>query len=162
MAKKKVNNYIDNVKFYDAFVKHKMNCTAAENSGLPTPRLSDYIGKCFMLIAEHLSYKVNFINYPFRLEMVGDAIENCVMAAGNFDPEKSKNAFGYFSKISYWAFLRRIDKEKKQLYVKHKALEQVSIDGFENVNETDKPQPSDSDYMKSFVTTFEKRHKIKK
>jgi DNA-directed RNA polymerase specialized sigma24 family protein len=90
------------------------------------PIIPDYAGECFLKIAERLSHRPNFINYAFREEMVSDGIENCVMYAGNFNPEKSTNPFAYFTQIIYFAFLRRIEKEKKQLYIKYKTMEEYS------------------------------------
>lgn len=104
----------------------------AESCDDPRPPVSDYIGECFMKIAEHLSYRPNFINYPYREEMVGDGIENCLMYAHNFNPEKSKNPFSYFTQIIYYAFLRRIEKEKKQNYIKYKLLENATDSSINN------------------------------
>lgn len=118
------NHYIVNADFYEAMKEWKDEVNEAENVGEPRPPVSNYIGDCFLKIAEHLSHKPNFINYPYREEMVGDGIENCLMYAHNFDPEKSKNPFSYFTQIIYYAFLRRIEKEKKQSYIKYKMLEQ--------------------------------------
>ena len=87
------------------------------NKPLP-PKVSDYMGECFYKIATHLSYRPNFINYTYREEMVGDGIENCIRYAKNFNPEKSKNPFAYFTQIIYYAFLRRIAKEKKQTTIR--------------------------------------------
>lgn len=125
---KKANHYIDNKQFYAAMIEWKKQIMEAEECDEPRPPVTDYIGECFLKIAEHLSYKPNFINYPYREEMVGDGIENCLMYAHNFDPDKSKNPFSYFTQIIYYAFLRRIEKEKKQSYVKYKAME-LSDDG---------------------------------
>lgn len=88
----------------------------------PPPPVSDYMGECFYKIATHLSYRPNFINYTYREEMVGDGIENCIRYAKNFNPEKSKNPFAYFTQIIYYAFLRRIAKEKKQTTIKEKIV----------------------------------------
>ena len=123
--KSKANHYIDNKEFYAAMIEWKKEVNNNEKSGEPKPPVTDYIGKCFLDIAQHLSYRPNFINYPYRDEMVGDGIENCLMYAHNFDPDKSKNPFSYFTQIIYYAFLRRIEKEKKQSYVKYKMLEQI-------------------------------------
>ena len=123
--KSKANHYIDNKEFYAAMIEWKKQVNNNEKSGEPRPPVTDYIGKCFLDIAQHLSYRPNFINYPYRDEMVGDGIENCLMYAHNFDPEKSKNPFSYFTQIIYYAFLRRIEKEKKQSYVKYKMLERI-------------------------------------
>ena len=91
------------------------------NKPLP-PKVSDYMGECFYKIATHLSYRPNFINYTYREEMVGDGIENCIRYAKNFNPEKSKNPFAYFTQIIYYAFLRRIANEKKQTTIKEKIV----------------------------------------
>jgi DNA-directed RNA polymerase specialized sigma24 family protein len=95
---------------------------------LEKPRLNKYLGECFYLLCERLSYRPNFINYSFREEMVGDAIENCLSAVDNFDPnEQKQNPFGYFSLIAWRAFVRRIQKEKKQTYIKHKAFQNSGL-----------------------------------
>lgn len=95
-------------------------------SELPPP-VSEYMGVCFYKIATHLSYRPNFINYTFREEMVGDGIENCVRYAKNFNPEKSKNPFAYFTQIIYYAFLRRIQKEKKHYGIKKKIIDNTEL-----------------------------------
>ena len=123
------NHYIDNKEFYNAMVEWKKLVVEADNSGDPKPPVTDYIGECFFKIATHLSYRPNFINYPFRDEMIGDGIENCLMYCSNFDPDKSKNPFSYFTQIIYYAFLRRIQKEKKQTYIKYKMTEIHDRDG---------------------------------
>tara|TARA_R110002020_G_scaffold180654_2_gene375116 strand:+ start:2028 stop:2612 length:585 start_codon:yes stop_codon:yes gene_type:complete len=122
----KSNDYIDNKEFFKSMIVWKDLVIEAESCDDPRPPVSDYIGECFMKIAEHLSYRPNFINYPYREEMVGDGIENCLMYAHNFNPEKSKNPFSYFTQIIYYAFLRRIEKEKKQNYIKYKLLENAT------------------------------------
>ena len=116
-------HYINNVEFFKEMSAWKLLVIDAENSGEPRPPVTDYIGECFLTISERLSHRPNFINYVYREEMVGDGIENCLMYAHNFDPEKSKNPFSYFTQIIYYAFLRRIEKEKKQSYVKYKSIE---------------------------------------
>lgn len=123
------NHYIDNQKFFEEMVLWKQKCKKAEEDGKPRPPVSEYIGKCFLLIAEKLSHKSNFITYPYREEMVSDGIENCLQYCYNFDPEISNNPFSYFTQIIYFAFLRRIQKEKKQTYIKYKLLEQQDHDG---------------------------------
>jgi hypothetical protein len=116
-------HYIDNKKFFAEMCEWKCLVNEANELGEPKPPITSYIGECFMKIAEHLSFKSNFANYPYKEEMIGDAIENCVMYAHNFDATKSKNPFSYFTQITYYAFLRRIEKEKKQSYIKFKLLE---------------------------------------
>jgi len=120
--KKPANHYIDNKVFYEAMKEWKKVVQEWEDAGDGVPPVTDYIGECFLKIATHLSYRPNFINYPYREEMIGDGIENCLMYCKNFDPEKSKNPFSYFTQIIYYAFLRRIQKEKKQTYIKYKAM----------------------------------------
>lgn len=128
MAKKKSEHYIDNQQFFEEMREWKMLVNAADKAGSPHPPVTHYIGECFMKIAENLSRKPNFINYPYRDEMISDGIENCLLYAYNFDPSKSKNPFSYFTQIIYYAFLRRIQKEKKQAYIKLKKIEMSDVD----------------------------------
>jgi len=129
MKKKETKQYIDNNKLFDAMLMWKKQIREAEDCGEKNPPVSDYIGECFLKIAEHLSYRPNFMNYPFREDMVGDGIENCILYAHNFNPKKSKNPFSYFTQIIYYAFLRRIEKEKKQAYIKYKFMKINDEDG---------------------------------
>jgi hypothetical protein len=124
MAKTNTKHYVNNADFLAALIEYHSNCDKAKNKNLPEPPIPNYIGECFLKIANHLSRKPNFVSYSFREEMISDGIENCIMYFRNFDPSKSKNPFAYFTQIIYYAFLRRIQKEKKQLYVKYKATEQ--------------------------------------
>ena len=128
MAKKKSEHYIDNQQFFAAMKEWKALVDAANAKGEKHPPVTNYIGECFMKIAENLSRKPNFINYPYRDEMISDGIENCLLYAYNFDPSKSNNPFSYFTQIIYYAFLRRIQKEKKQAYIKLKKIEMSDVD----------------------------------
>ena len=121
---KNSDHYIDNKLFYSEMIEWKNQVKSAEETDDPKPPVTEYIGQCFLLIAERLSTRPNFVNYPYREEMVSDGIENCLMYAHNFDPEKSKNPFSYFTQMIYYAFLRRIEKEKKQSYIKFKMMEE--------------------------------------
>ena len=125
MARKKGVHYVDNAKFLQAMKDWKEQCKDAEEAGDEPPRISDYIGECFLKIANGLSFRPNFINYTYRQEMISDGIENCLQYIHNFNPEKSKNPFAYFTQIIYYAFIRRIQKEKKHLYVKYKEMERM-------------------------------------
>ena len=125
VARKK-QHYVDNEKFLVVMTDYREKYLQAKDEEEELPIIPDYAGECFLKIAERLSHRPNFINYAFREEMVSDGIENCVMYAGNFNPEKSKNPFAYFTQIIYFAFLRRIEKEKKQLYIKYKTMEEYS------------------------------------
>jgi DNA-directed RNA polymerase specialized sigma24 family protein len=126
----KENNkhYIDNAEFLAALIEHKKRVKAAEKAGEEKPQVPDYIGDCFIKIANHLAYKSNFINYSFREDMILDAIENCLIYMDNFDPKKSSNPFAYFTQITYYAFVRRIQKEKKHLQTKYRYIESLDID----------------------------------
>jgi hypothetical protein len=125
--KKVTKNYINNADFLQALIDYKKKCDEAIALGKPEPIVSNYVGECFLKISEHLARKPNFISYSFKEEMISDGIENCVMYFRNFNPEKSKNPFAYFTQIVYYAFLRRIAREKKQLYLKYKATEQYGV-----------------------------------
>ena len=123
MAKKA--HYIDNKKFYAEMVGYCELVKEARKRGDPTPPATDFMGKCFVDIATNLSNKPNFMNYTYKEEMIGDGIENCLQYCSNFDPVKSKNPFAYFTQITYYAFVRRIEREKKQAYVRHKLSEKM-------------------------------------
>lgn len=118
-------HYVNNKQFLEAISAWKEKVKEAESAGEEIPPVTDYIGECFLKIAQHLSYRPNFINYTFKEEMIGDGIENCLQYVNNFNPEKSKNPFSYFTQIIYYAFIRRIQKEKKHLYVKYKEMERM-------------------------------------
>ena len=123
------NNYIDNEKFFAEIQEWKRGVIESQEAGEKIPPVTDYIGECFWKIAEHLSHKSNFANYPFKDDMIGDAVENCLMYAHNFNPEKSKNPFSYFTQITYYAFIRRIEKEKKQSFIKYKMIQHLDNSG---------------------------------
>ena len=121
-------NYVNNREFLDALMVYRQQVAAAKEAGLPKPKIPNYIGECFLKIATHLSYKPNFVNYMFREDMICDGIENCVQYIDRFDPAKSTNPFAYFTQMIYYAFLRRIQREKKQLEIKSKILERSGFD----------------------------------
>ena len=130
MAKnaKQQEHYVNNKEFLIAMVEYKDKCNKAEARGRKKPPVTNYIGECFLKIANHLSYRPNFINYTFRDDMISDGIENCLQYLGNFNPEKSNNPFAYFTQIIYYAFIRRIQKEKKQTTIKHKLIMDANYD----------------------------------
>ena len=107
-------HYVDNKILYATMIEYKEKVIDAEAVDDPKPPIPDIVGAALLKIANRLSTKPNFINYTFREEMVSDGIENCINYIDNFDPNKSKNPFAYFTQIIYYAFLRRIQKEKKQ------------------------------------------------
>ena len=142
--RKRSEHYVNNKEFLEALVLHRKKVEEnfyAQFGREPTkedrakrwegkPPISNYLGECFLKIATHLSFKPNFVNYMFKEDMVCDGIENCVLYVHNFDPSKSSNPFAYFTQIIHYAFLRRIQKEKKQLEIKNKILEKT---GYEEV-----------------------------
>ena len=76
---KKTNHYINNADFLKALIEYKEMCDTASAAGKEEPRIPNYIGECFLKIADHLSRKPNFVSYSFRDEMISDGIENCLM-----------------------------------------------------------------------------------
>ena len=121
-------HYVDNKKFLVAMTEYRESRIKAEEEGQKRPQVTNYIGECYLKIANHLSYRPNFINYTYRDDMISDGIENCLQYMDNFDPEKSKNPFAYFTQIIYYAFIRRIQKEKKQQQVKQKMIANYGIE----------------------------------
>ena len=142
---KKSEHYVNNKEFLEALVVYRKQCAEAEEKGESRPRITNYLGSCFLKIATHLSYKPNFVNYMFREDMICDGIENCVQYIKNFDPAKSSNPFAYFTQIIHYAFLRRIQKEKRQMDIRAKIIERS---GFDEV------MSADGDYNASDYNTI--------
>jgi hypothetical protein len=157
-------NYINNKEFYALLQNFKEDCKEAEENGKPAPRVPEDIGKCFMMIATKLATKANFSGYTYKDEMICDALENCVVAVHSFNPEKSKNPFAYFTQIIWYAFLRRIEKEKKQTYVKYKSLEQLVVDAelIEDDSDAYKNYDIANEKMKPIIDKFENKTKKSK
>lgn len=130
MSKRTENkqHYVDNKMFLNALVDYQKQIKKAEKAGEERPIVPEYIGDCFIKIANHLAYKSNFINYSFRDEMILDAIENCLTYMHNFNPKKSSNPFAYFTQITYYAFVRRIQKEKRHLQTKYRYIQSLDMD----------------------------------
>jgi len=135
-TKKQNEHYVNNKEFTQAVSEYNESVRLAEEKGKTPPRMTEYIGECIYKIATRLSTRPNFINYTYRDEMICDAIENCIQYIGNFNTEKSNNAFAYVTQICYYAFLRRIQKEKKQVFIKQKQIEQASVvmDSFDTID----------------------------
>jgi len=135
-------HYVNNAQFSNAVVEYVKSVDKAAKDGLNKPVIPNYVAGCFLKIAEGLSHKANFVRYTYREEMVMDAVENCLKAIENYDITKATrtekpNAFAYFTQISWYAFLRRIQKEKKQQdirlkYIAESGLEQLISEEFEN------------------------------
>lgn len=125
MPAKKKEHYLNNKEFLAALIDYKTKVNRAKEKGMPKPRVSNYIGECFLKIATHLSYRPNFINYMYKEDMIGDGIENCIQYIDRFDHNKSSNPFAYFTQIVYFAYLRRIAKEKRQLDIRQKIVDRL-------------------------------------
>jgi|TARA_B100000282_G_C31723495_1_gene487211 DNA-directed RNA polymerase specialized sigma subunit len=128
LTKKKKEHYVDNKKFLEEMKKYHKKVQSARKRNRKDPPITNYIGECFLKIANHLSYRPNFINYTYKEDMISDGIENCLQYVANFDPEKSNNPFAYFTQIIYYAFIRRIQKEKKQTTIKQKLIMKGGLD----------------------------------
>jgi len=169
--KKPKQHYVSNKDFLVAMIAFKEAVAESEQLNKARPRVPTYIGECLMKISTHLSYKPNFINYSFKEEMISDGIENCLQYIDNFDPEKSSNPFAYFTQIIYFAFLRRIAKEKKYTYIKHKLSEEMDIMNLTSDNQahdtTDytpatKTSEWTRDHVGQFIEDFEESKRKKK
>ena len=150
-SKAKAEHYVNNKEFLAAMVEYKKTVDKAQKAGKKNPRVPDYVGECFLKIANHLSYRPNFINYTYRDDMISDGIENCLQYLNNFNPEKSNNPFAYFTQIIYYAFIRRIQKEKKQANIKYKMIEEAGIDEFDTL-----PGDNNSEYKNQFLEFLRK------
>ena len=140
-------HYVNNKEFSLAVVDYCNRLQKAQKQkSKKIPIVDNYIAECFLKIAEGLSHKSNFIRYTYREEMVMDAVENCLKAIKNYDIKTATrtgtpNAFAYFTQISWYAFLRRIEKEKKQQDIKLKYIANIGID--ELVDNQDGDTPND-------------------
>ena len=128
VTKKKSEHYVNNKEFLAAMVKYRISVNKAKRNKIDKPPVPDYIGECFLKIANHLSYRPNFNNYTFRDDMISDGIENCLQYLDNFNPKTSNNPFAYFTQIIYYAFVRRIQKEKKQITIKQRMITEANYD----------------------------------
>ena len=152
MAIKKKIHYVDNKKFLAAIIERKEQIKEAEGVGESKPQISNYLGECILKISNHLSYRPNFINYTYKEEMISDGIENSLQYIDNFDPEKSKNPFAYFTQIIYYAFIRRIAKEKKQQKIKERILLRSNIQDMIIVQ----PHDDEADYQTQYIEFLDK------
>jgi len=159
--KKTITHYVDNKSLYESLVVwqkelktwakqlkelQKLNKDASDKD-LRRPMLPDYVAECMVKMANRLSQKAGFVNYTYREDMVGDALESCLRYIHNFDPDKSKNAFAYITQIIHNAFIRRIQKEQKQLYVKMKIVDQSEFS-----HSYEKQDGDSTQYNNSYVT----------
>lgn len=170
MPRKKTQHYVDNKEFYKAIVGHRKLTNRAKREKIEPPIISNYIGECLLKIANHLSYSPNFINYTFRDEMVADGIENCLLYFSNFNPRKSKNPFTYFTTIMWYAFIRRINREQKNQYIKYKMFS-AKISTSDIHNELANEDSGENnvlqnlavyDNINEFIANFERKQNAKK
>lgn len=166
--KENQKHYVDNAKFLEEMTKFRNAVIQAKENNLERPLVPNYIGTCLFKIATHLARKPNFANYTFKDDMISDGVENCLLYIDNFDPEKSQNPFAYFTQIIYYAFLRRIQKEKKHLYIKYKSMQNEVINSLIENNGEDVVMSHlngalhdsySEEFIRDFIETFEDNKK---
>lgn len=158
-----MNEYVSNKDFLAAIIERKQLLSSLKE-GDPVPKISNYLGECILKIATNLSHKGNFSGYTFKEEMVSDGIENCILYFDKFNPEKSSNPFSYYTQIIFFAFLRRIAKEKKQFLLKHKIIQSVGNSVLELQGHDDDKEFINSyrEYLKDFSNVEVPIHERKK
>jgi hypothetical protein len=163
LKRKKTEHYVDNKVFNEEMKKYHKKVLSARNRNRKPPPINDYIGECFLKIANHLSYRPNFINYTYKEDMISDGIENCLTYVANFNPEKSSNPFAYFTQIIYYAFIRRIQKEKKQTTIKQKLILKSGLDEMvRQEGDNEEYQNSYADFLrKNMIVDEEPEKKVK-
>lgn len=163
-------HYVNNAQMLESIKDYREKLLAARANSTEIPRIPEYLGECIMKIATGLSRKSNFINYSYKDDMILDGIENCVHCMHSFDPEKSSNPFSYFTQVIYFAFLRRIAKEKKQSYIKGKLIQDMAFDSFDLQGHDDDVDfknaytafiQANSNFDDSFIKNKEKKKKEK-
>lgn len=166
MSTTPTKHYVDNAKLLGELKVYREQYLKSKELEQEPPQVPGYVGECLLKIATHLSYKNNFINYTYREEMIMDGVENCLQYINNFDPSKSSNPFAYFTQIVYYAFLRRISKEKKHSYIKNKMIQNVGLDAFELQDHDEDGEFTNAyiDYLRmhaDFEDPFEKKKQKK-
>jgi len=158
MARRAKRNYVNNPDLLAALIEYKKQIRDAEDQGDEPPKVPDYIGECIYQISNRLATKPNFSGYTYKDDMIMDGIENCLLYINNFDPNKSSNPFAYFTQIIWYAFLRRIAKEKKQMYIRFKSSHNMVAQGatYES-NEVQLHLNTNADYINSFIEDFEEK-----
>jgi DNA-directed RNA polymerase specialized sigma subunit len=168
--KENQKHYVDNQQFLEEMKKFRTQVLEAKEKNAERPLVPNYIGTCLFKIATHLARKPNFANYTFKDDMISDGVENCLLYIDNFDPEKSQNPFAYFTQIIYYAFLRRIQKEKKHLYIKYKSMQNEVINSLIENNGEDLVMSHlngalhdsySEEFIRDFIETFETNKKNK-
>jgi len=161
----KKRHYVDNKRLYDVLCDYRKKEELALENDLEKPRVPEYVGECILLIARRLSMKSQFINYPYKEDMISDGVENCLIYLDNWDPSKSQYPFAYFTQIIYYAFLRRIQGEKKHLYIQYKLQEENGFEGMNYVPGQDaidiKRNNMDLERINNFITDYEEYKNVK-
>jgi DNA-directed RNA polymerase specialized sigma24 family protein len=156
--KKQSKHYINNRQLYDILVKYKKDFNLASGQNLEHPKIPNYIGQAIYQICSKLIIRPNFFSYTsqWKQEMVSDAMIDCVSAINNFDPEKTNNPFAYFTQIAWNAFIRRIQKEKKQQYIKLKNFEKIILS--ENCSEEEITHFNTNESFNEFIKIYEEKN----
>ena len=156
-------HYINNKEFLALLIAHRNALADAEKKKLPAPQISDEIGLCFLDMAQRISKRPNFSSYTFREDMVSEAVENCLLYIRNFNPDISQNPFGYFTTTIYYAFFRRIEREKKDLYMKYKSAEmQGYVDSPIQDEMINTRHLTVYDNISDYINTFEQKREEKR
>ncbi len=166
MKRKSGIHYVDNKKLYAAMVIFIAEYRESVANNTPKPKVPEYIGECIIKIATRLANRPNFIGYTYKEEMIGDGIENVLAYIHNFNPDKHNNPFAYFTMIISNAFLRRLEKEKKQTYIKHKMLERSYLNNTLSDNSENDPhvniEINNDGRLDNLINKFENRTPKKK
>lgn len=157
MKPKRKTNYINNKTLYAAMIHYRNDVQEAIEHDAEKPIVPKYIGESILLICNNLAKKPNFSGYTYKHDMISDGIMDCIAAVDKFDPDKTNNPFAYFTQIAWNAFLRRIQKEKKQTYIKHKNFENSFMfpEIFEDANHA--TQLSSNEYSADVVRSYEEK-----
>jgi len=155
----RVKNYINNKTLYTSMIEHRTKLNNAVTENKPKPQVSNYIGQSILLICNNLAKKPNFSGYTYKQEMISDGIIDCIAAVDNFDPDKTNNPFAYFTQIAWNAFIRRIHKEKKQAYIKHKNFENSGImdELYDQQEGSHTIQVKHNEYSDDIIRSFESK-----
>lgn len=157
MANRK-RHYVNNPDLLAALIEYKKVCREAEDQGEEKPPVPVYIATCIYEISTRLATKPNFSGYTYKDDMIMDGVENCLLYMHNFDPEKTENPFAYFTQIIWYAFLRRIQKEKKQMYIRYKSShEMLASGGTAQSSEVKLHLNADVDYINKFIEDYEEK-----
>ncbi len=163
----KTKHYVDNEKMYAALVDYTAAVKVADEAGVKHPRVSNYIGECFMKICSRLASVYQFCNYTYKDEMTDRAIEACLRKVLSFNPEKSANPFSYFTQTAYYSFLNTLEVEKQQTYIRYKAMtDRMATDGYdlaqEDVHEIQQVETENEDFSLEHIQTFVDAYEKKK